>query len=83
MFAPFRTWFVGATRHRVRTGERAGREEPPTAASVRPAGRDFIVTSRVSPARWQPNREVRWELPGLKIICVSLCVCVHRCSFAC
>lgn len=66
MFAPFRIWFVGATHRPVRTGELAGKGEPPTAASVRLAGRDFIVTSQVSPARWQPNREVRWELPGFK-----------------
>lgn len=52
-----RTWFAGATRHPVRTGEVAGRGEPLIAASVRLAGLDFIVTSQVSPVRWQPNRE--------------------------
>lgn len=71
VFAPFRTWLVGATRHPVRTGDLAGRGEPPTAASVRLAGRDFIVMSQVSPVRWQPNREVSWKIPGFG----------RRCSF--
>ncbi len=80
MFPPFRTWFLGATRHPVRTGELAGRAEPSTNASVRPAGRDFIVTSQASPVRWQPNREVRWELPVLKN---PLCSCVFLNECAC
>lgn len=52
-----RTWFVGVTHHRVRMGERAGRQELLTAAGVRPAGWDFTVTSQVFPVRWLPNRE--------------------------
>lgn len=58
MFEPFRIWFAGATLPLVRTEEPAGKGEQPTAASVRPAGRDFTVTSPVSPVKWQPSREV-------------------------
>lgn len=79
MFTPFRTWFVGATRHPVRTGELAGRAEPPTNAIVRLAGRDFIVTSQASPVRWQPNREVKWELPVSKNPLCSFCFFLYVC----
>lgn len=58
MFDPFRIWFAGATLPPARTEEPAGKEEQPTAANVRPAGRDFTVMSQVSPAKWQPSREV-------------------------
>lgn len=73
MFAPYRTWFGGVTRHPVKMGELAGREEPLTAASVRLAGRGCIVMSQVSPARWQLNREVRREL----LVFVYIHVFVH------
>lgn len=85
----FRIWFGGVTHRPVRTGELACKGAPPTVASVRLAGRDFIVTSQVFPVRWQPNREVRWESPGFKyhpssflmsLLSVNQCVVKNVCK---
>lgn len=55
----FRTWFTGVTRLPVKMEGLAGRQVPPTAASVRPVGRAFTAMSQVFPVRSQPNKEVR------------------------
>lgn len=65
------------THHRVRMGERAGRQGLLTAAGVRPAGWDFTVTSQVFPVRWLPNREVRLDQQFIMLKCLKMALHQH------